>query len=65
MPYAKHGFTLIEMAFVLAIIALVAGGILVGRSLVRDAELRTIITDVDRYKKSIDLFNYSCCIHLA
>lgn len=56
------GFTLIELSIVLVIIGLIIGGILVGRDMVRAAELRSILTDVDRYNTAVNTFRikYNC-----
>lgn len=50
------GFTLLEMSIVLVVIALIAGSVTIGRSLLRNAELQSTIADVDRYKKAIWAF---------
>lgn len=47
---SRHGFTLVELSIVLAIIGLLVGGILGGQSLLRAAELKAILTDFNRYK---------------
>lgn len=41
---------------VITIIALVVGGILVGKSLIRNAELQSVISDADRYRQAAKLF---------
>ncbi len=41
---------------VLAVIALIVGGMLVGRSLIRSAELQSAISDVSRFKQAAKLF---------
>lgn len=51
-----RGFTLIELAIVLIIIGLVAGGVLVGRELVHAAELRKVITEVDAIRVATATF---------
>jgi prepilin-type N-terminal cleavage/methylation domain-containing protein len=51
-----HGFTLVELAIVMTIIGLVIGGILGGQHLIRASEVRSILTDVDRYKTAINTF---------
>jgi hypothetical protein len=48
--------TLIEISIVLAIIGLIAGSIIIGRTLIHDAEVLSIITDEERYKKATQLF---------
>lgn len=40
MRSRKAGFTLVELAIVLVIIGLIIGGVLVGRDLIKAAELR-------------------------
>lgn len=52
----RAGFTLVELAVVLTVIALMIGGILVGRSLIRSAELQSVISDVSRFKQAAKLF---------
>jgi prepilin-type N-terminal cleavage/methylation domain-containing protein len=55
-------FTLIELSIVLVIIGLVVGGILVGRDLIRQAEMRALISDVDKIRTAIHTFQekYNC-----
>jgi prepilin-type N-terminal cleavage/methylation domain-containing protein len=53
---ARDGFTLIELSIVLVIIGLIVGGVLTGRSLIRAAELRSIITDEQRYITAVNTF---------
>ena len=52
-PPPHAGFTLIEIAMVLVIMALLVGGTLLGRDLIRSAELRTIVTDAETYRIAI------------
>lgn len=47
----RHGFSLIELSIVLIILGLVAGGALMGQNLIRNAELRNTVADLDRYTK--------------
>lgn len=58
MNHTKHnqGLTLLEMAIVLMIIAVIAAGVLLGRSLLVSSQLQTVMTDADNYIKVIDNF---------
>jgi prepilin-type N-terminal cleavage/methylation domain-containing protein len=60
--HANAGFTLVEMSIVLVIIGLLVGGILVGRDLIRAAELRSVISDIEKFKSAANTFKvkYSC-----
>lgn len=49
----KSAFSLVELAIVLVILGLLAGGVLSGQSLIRAAELRSMTTDFDRYRTAI------------
>lgn len=44
------GFTLIEISVVLVIIGLVVGGIILGQTLIRSSELRSIVTDIEKFE---------------
>lgn len=56
------GFTLIELSIVLVIIGLITAGVLVGKDLIRQAELRSVITDFERYNTAVNAFKakYNC-----
>ena len=56
IDHPQGGFTLIELSIVLVIIGLIVGGVLVGRDMIRAAELRSIVTDVERYKTAVFTF---------
>jgi len=50
------GFTLIEIAIVMIIIALLVGGIVLSRSMIRQAQVQSVIVDVATYTKAISQF---------
>lgn len=52
----RKGFTLVELAIVLVIVGLLAGGILVGQSLVKSAEIRSFITQINKYSTATITF---------
>lgn len=56
MHETNRGFTLIELSIVLTIIGLLAGGILVGQSLMRAAEIRSVINDFSAYQAAVRVF---------
>ena len=55
----RSGFTLIELAIVLIILGLLAGGVLYGQNLIRAAELRSITSDYEKFSGAIQ-----CCSRL-
>jgi prepilin-type N-terminal cleavage/methylation domain-containing protein len=59
---SRGGFTLIELSIVLVIIGLIVGGVLVGRDLIKAAELRSVITDKERFQTAVNTFRgkYDC-----
>ena len=59
---SRSGFTLLELSIVLVIIGLLAGGILVGRDLIHAAELRSVVSDVDKFTAAANTFRlkYNC-----
>lgn len=58
----RKGFTLIELAVVLVIIGLVAGGVLAGRSLIEGAQLRDQLRQMEELESQINSFRgkYGC-----
>jgi prepilin-type N-terminal cleavage/methylation domain-containing protein len=50
------GFTLIELSIVLVIIGLIAGGILVGRDLIKAAEIRQEVSRLSSYETAFHTF---------
>jgi prepilin-type N-terminal cleavage/methylation domain-containing protein len=53
----KSGFSLVELAIVLVIIALVAGGVVVSKNMRENSKLRSLATEVDQYIVAIQKFN--------
>ena len=50
------GFTLIELSIVLVIIGLIVGGVLTGRDLIRAAEVRAQISQIEKYNTAVNTF---------
>lgn len=57
MPDAQtRGFTLIELSIVLVIIGLIVGGVMVGQTLIRASELRSVMRDIEKYQTAVYTF---------
>jgi prepilin-type N-terminal cleavage/methylation domain-containing protein len=52
----ESGFTLIELSIALVIIGLIVGGILVGQDLIKAAEVRAQITQIEKYNSAVNTF---------
>lgn len=50
------GFTLIELAVVLIIIGLIAGAVLKGQDLLETAKMRSVLSDISRYRLAVYLY---------
>ena len=50
------GFTLIELSIVLIVIGLLIGGVLVGRDLIASAEIRSQISQIEKYQTAANTF---------
>src|ERR1700691_433072 len=55
-PASQSGFTLIELSIVLVIIGLIVGGVLVGQDLIRAAEVRAQISQIEKYNTAVNTF---------
>jgi prepilin-type N-terminal cleavage/methylation domain-containing protein len=54
--YDKKGFSLVELSLVLVVLGLVTGGILAGQSLIRAAEIRSIVNHKESFVTAINVF---------
>lgn len=52
----KNGFSLLELSIVLVIIGLIAGGIVAGSSMIRAAELRSVLTQRSQFQIAVNTF---------
>lgn len=53
---SRDGFTLIELSIVLVIIGLIVGGVLVGQDLIKAAQLRAQITQIEKFNTAVNTF---------
>lgn len=54
--FARHAFSMVELSIVLVILVLLVGGVLSGKSLIKSAELRSVLRDFDRYQSAVLAF---------
>lgn len=52
----RRGFSLVELSIVLVIIGLLVGGVMAGASLIRNSEVKTVITEYNEYKQAAITF---------
>lgn len=52
----ESGFTLVELAIVLVIIGLIIGGVLVGQDLIKAAEIRATVAQIESYNSAVNTF---------
>ncbi|MBY0354311.1 MAG: prepilin-type N-terminal cleavage/methylation domain-containing protein [Rickettsiales bacterium] len=52
----RSGFSLLELSVVLVIIALVAGGVMVGQDLVNQGRIRSVMNDLTKYESAYNTF---------
>ena len=53
---STHGFTLIELSIVLIIIGLILGSIVVGRSVVANFKIRSVVQDISKFNTAVESF---------
>ncbi len=52
----QQGFTLVELSIVLVIIGLIVSGILVGQDMIRAAEIRSTVSQIESYNTAVNTF---------
>jgi len=59
---SQSGFTLVELSIVLVVIGLLLGGVIIGKDMIRSAQLRSVVTDAQAYLAAARLFQdkYNC-----
>jgi prepilin-type N-terminal cleavage/methylation domain-containing protein len=54
--HQQQGFTLVELSIVLVIIGLIVSGILVGQDMIRAAEIRSTVSQVEQFNTAVNTF---------
>ncbi len=54
---SERGFTLLELSIVIAVIALIAGGIIAGDNLIQSSKLQSIMTQVEECRTQFNKFD--------
>jgi prepilin-type N-terminal cleavage/methylation domain-containing protein len=54
--YKKQGFTLVELSIVIIIVGLIIATVSVGQSLIKQSEIRTVISEVNGHNTSLLTF---------
>lgn len=54
--HPQHGFSLLELAIALAVVAILAGGVLKGRELLNSARVQATVTDIANLETAISAF---------
>lgn len=52
----KKGFTLVELSIVLVILGLLVGGVLAGQSLIHASEIRSVVTEIQKFDVAMAAF---------
>lgn len=52
----NKGFTLVELSIVLVIIGLIVAGVVAGQSLIKQAQLRSVMTEADAVRAAVNAF---------
>ena len=51
-----NGFSLLELSIVLIILALLAGGIMVGQDMIRQSRVKSVLSDMKKYEAAYNSF---------
>ena len=54
--HPRAGFTLVELSIVLVIVSVVIAGVFIGKNLLRNAELRKVVTEYEQFKSAVKSF---------